>query len=421
MKNLKILSIFLLWSLIFSREDFNELDFICDYDGDGKYDCELFNQFASNNWASNDFQGSVEQYMTMVICGCTKGQEEYVYEYLGRSYAQISKIDSSTWAFKEGLKSNPDSKILLELAAWSSGREVREGNFKKLDEQLYFLETLLEINPGDVSVLEQMSDAYKRAEMYEEQIVVLDDWLKVEPKNKKAISHKKTAFEKLGKDASEVDKERWEKESSNLEYGISYLKSLMNNEMYEEAIEVAEEILLYHDNDKRLLKLVSDVYMKNIDDANALKYLEKLIEIDPSNTEYTIKLSNVNLNLLDFEKAYSWANKAIGLNKMIGKSYFQRAEVLVQLVDYYRSDELDFCDRLIFDLAVQDYQLAYKNGVLNAKVYKNNLKELVTNIGDWFLLGDKFITMSPDSKECENIKKSDCYSFIKNREIERKN
>ena len=36
--------------------------------------------------------------------------------------------------------------------------------------------------------------------------------------------------------------------------------------MYEEAIEVAEEILLYHDNDKRLLKLVSDVYMKNIDD-----------------------------------------------------------------------------------------------------------------------------------------------------------
>ena len=70
-----------------------------------------------------------------------------------------------------------------------------------------------------------------------------------------------------------------------------------------------------------------------------------------NNTEYIIKLSNVNLNLYDFENAYFWANKAVGLNKMTGKAYFQRAEVLVQLVDYYRSDELDFCDRLIFDLA----------------------------------------------------------------------
>jgi tetratricopeptide (TPR) repeat protein len=266
-----------------------------------------------------------------------------------------------------------------------------------------------------------MSDTYKRSEMYEEQIVVLDDWLKIDPSNKKAISHKKIAFEKLGKDASEVDKERWEKESSNLEYGILYLKSLMGNEMYEEAVEVSEEIMLYHDNDKRLLQLVSDAYIKNIDDKKALKYLEKLIEIDPLNNEYIIKLSNTCLNLLEFDKAYFWANKAIGLNKMLGKSFFHRAEVLVQLVDHYRSDELDFCDRLIFDLAVEDYASAYNNGVLNAKVYKNNLKELVTSVGDWFLLGDKFDVMSPDSEECKNIKQTDCYTFIKNREIKRKN
>ena len=228
MKNLQILSIIVLCSFIFSQEDFNELDIICDYDGNGKRDdCDLFHQFASNNWATHDFQGCVEQYMTIVICGCIKGQEEYVYEYLGRSYAEISKIDSSTWAFKEGLKAKPDSKVLLELAAWSSGREVREGNFEKLNEQLYFLESLLEIDPGNLSVLEKMSDAYRRTEMYEEQIVVLNEWLKIDPTNKKAISYKKTAFEKSGKDASEVDKERWEKESSNLEYGISYLKSLM--------------------------------------------------------------------------------------------------------------------------------------------------------------------------------------------------
>ena len=69
---------------------------------------------------------------------------------------------------------------------------------------------------------------------------------------------------------------------------------------------------------------------------------------------------------------------------------------------------------------MEDYDMAYKNGALNAKVYKNNLKELGTSIGDWFLLGDKFTKMSPSSNKCAEIKGSECYDFIKNREVFKK-
>jgi len=412
-----ILSVLL--SLGFCQE-FNELDIICDWDGDGKYDCEEFKKYAGNSYAINDYQGVVDQYMTMIICSCTSGGDvESIYDNLGRAYEKVGKLDSSTWAFKEGLKILPDNENLLWLAAWSTSKEYRNGNPQKLNEQLYFLERLLEINPDNIEVLEKMSDAYKKAKMYDEQIVVLDQWLKVDGTNKKAITNKKEAFEILGKDASEVDKERWEKEPDNLEYGILYLKSLMNKEDYEEAVDVSEEILMYHNDDKRLLRLVADTYINNMDDGNAVKYLKKLIDVDMENNEYIIKLSDTYLNLYDYENAYLWANKGISLNKLIGKSYFQRAEVLVQLVDNYRSDELDFCDRLVYDLAMEDYNTAYKNGVLNARVYKNNLSELVTAVGDWFLLGDKFTKMSPDSQECKDIKGSDCYSFI-NREVLKK-
>ena len=121
-----------------------------------------------------------------------------------------------------------------------------------------------------------------------------------------------------------------------------------------------------------------------------------------------------------YNKAYSAANKAIGLGRNIGKGYFQRAVTLERLVEFYSSDELDFCDRLVYDLASEDYGMAYKNGYLNAKVYKNNLKELITSIGDWFLIGEKFTKMSPDNNECLNNKGSDSYSFIKNREENKK-
>ena len=91
----------------------------------------------------------------MIICSCTSGGDvESIYDNLGRAYDQIGKIDSSTWAFKEGLKILPDSEDLLWLAAWSTSKEFRNGNPQKLNEQLYFLERLLEIDPDNVEVLE---------------------------------------------------------------------------------------------------------------------------------------------------------------------------------------------------------------------------------------------------------------------------
>ena len=110
----------------------------------------------------------------LILCDCVNDDDENIYILYGRAYDKLEKPDSSTWAFKKGLKINPDSEKLLDWAALSSSREVRNGNTKKLDEQLYFLERLLEINPGDVSALEKISDAYRRSEMYEEQIDVLN-------------------------------------------------------------------------------------------------------------------------------------------------------------------------------------------------------------------------------------------------------
>ena len=417
----KIIVCILFFSMAFLQE-WDEKTMICGSKKEKKTMCKETNQFLENYWVNGDYATVIEMAYNLILCDCISSDTDGESTYLlyGQAYYNMGKPDSSTWAFKKGLKKNPDSENLLDWAAQSASKEVRNGNIKKLDEQLYFLERLLEINPQNISALERMNDAYKRSEMYEEQIVVIDQWLKIDPSNKKAISNKKIAFEKLGKDASEVDKERWNREPDNLEYGILYLKSLMISENYELASEIAEEVLLYNDTNKRLLKLVSDIYIKNLDDKKAAEYLEKLMIQDDIDTDYLIKLSNVYLNIDKYNKAYSVANRAIALGKNIGKAYFQRAIVLERLVDYYGSDELDFCDRLIYDLASEDYGMAYKKGILNAKVYKNNLKELVTSIGDWFMIGEKITKMSPDNNKCLNIKGSDCYSFIINREVDKK-
>ena len=50
MNIMMILINMIITSFIFAQY-FNELDILCDYDGDGEYDCELFLQFGNNNYA----------------------------------------------------------------------------------------------------------------------------------------------------------------------------------------------------------------------------------------------------------------------------------------------------------------------------------------------------------------------------------
>ena len=407
--------------VLFSQEHYEDLDFICDYDGDGKRnDCELFQQFGDNSWSTKDYRGAVDQYFTMLLCKCINKNNARVYKDLGLSYEKLGLLDSTVWSFEQGLNLDKNNKDLLWNAARILTKLNKNGDKNNLETLYYYFDRLLELEPEDVSILEKYSEVYKNNEQYEEQINILDQWLKIDPNSKRAINSKKNAYANLGMDETEVDKERWEKEPSNLEYGISYVESLMKNENFDKSIEVSEELILLHPEDKRLLKLISESYVKNLDDKKAVKYLEKLIKVDFDNVNVMIDLSTAYMNLYEFNKSYSWANKAINTNKMTGKAFLQRAEVLVQAVDYYRSDELDFCDRLIYDLAREDYQAAYDNGQLNAKIYKNNLKELVTTVGDWFLLGEDFKELSPNSSKCkEQIKSEDYYGFI-DRNVARK-
>ena len=379
------------------EEDYEEVfEPLCDIDFDGEVDCNKFLSFASTNWHQNDYRGCVDQYKTALYCNCLDGNELIIYKYLGRAFIEIGKLDSAHWSLEKGLRYAPDDESLLEIAAWNAGK------LKKFEDQMYYLDRLLEINPENTKALERMSDTYKNNEMFEEQINILNIWLKVDSNNKKALADKKIAYSKLGIDASSIDKERWEKDKSNIQYGLNYAESLIQKDENEKAIEICNALLVYDSSDKRLLKTIANAYLNIYEDQKALEYLEKLAVIDESNLDLMLEISEVAVNAQEFKKAYQWINKGIAKGKSLGKMFFQRAEVLVALVETYQSDDMDFCDRLIYDLAWEDYNSSYNNGYLNARMYMNNLEDFVSTKGDWFLNADGKPEISPSSEECGN-------------------
>ena len=84
---------------LFSQSFEENLDIYCDYDGDGKSpDCDLYEQFANNNWVTKDWRGSIDQRLDMITCKCYKkdiSKQMEIYEYLGRSYEKEGILDSA--------------------------------------------------------------------------------------------------------------------------------------------------------------------------------------------------------------------------------------------------------------------------------------------------------------------------------------
>ena len=368
-------------------------------------ECDLYLNFAFSNRQTEDHQGAVDNFNYVISQGCGSLKAESIYEWMGRSYIELAKYDSASWAFKEGISYMSDNEQLLEVAAWNAGKA---GNF---DDQIYYYDKILGINDKNLSALEKLSDLYGENEMLKEQLEILNLWLKVDPGNSKAISNKKSVYGFLGKDELDVDRERWENEPDNLDYGLDYLKSLSAAGLDEELIKFGDRMLVYDRKNRLILEILAETHLNlfNLIEAKE-KYLYLYNNVNPD-YKYSIEISKILMDETLFEDAYKWANDAIIKSNHLGESYYQRAEVLFQTAENCTGDMLLFDDKVVYELSVQDYYTSIQKGYYKGESRKEFLEENnITNQGDWFMRGEDQLEAKPSGN---------CYSWI-DRGISRK-
>jgi len=370
-------------------------------------ECEMYVSSISVNFTNKDYQGTINNCNKIINeLGCQVDYAEYIYDYFGRSYAHLGKLDSANYAFKQGLKYIKNDGNLYSVAAWNPG------NLGSLEEQIYFLEKWFELDESNSKVLEQLSDVYNKHEMYEEQISILNQWLKLEPANKKANGEKKNVYSMLGKDEFIVDKERWEIEPSNINYGLDYLKALENADMNEEVIAVCQSLLVYDKFNTKILKFLGDAYLNEYNSELALEAYKSLVLINPANYKVIMEIAKIYIDKEDYKSALEWAEKAIKISGGNGQTYSQRADVFFSLAESC-SEELNHWDRAIYEFAWEDYNEAIKKGFYQKNKRRDFLAEnFITTIGVWFQLEPK---IEIDLEKCP----LECYSWV-NRVLEKK-
>ena len=391
-------------------------------------ECRLYQSYQHDYWKNRTYRRVIYCNMYMMDMNCDESIEYPVNYYnLSRSFLDIegSKLDSAFWALQQGLKQDSNNETLLELGAFLSKKS------NNINQQIYYLDKVISINEQNPRALEQLCDLYGETGRIEDQILIIDLWLKLELDDmsyRKAIGEKKQAYQALGRETSDVDKERWQSDRSNLQYGYFFLQALNELENYEELIDYADEILMYDSSNganplaSKILELKAESYLTLYNNAMAKDTYEQLYLID-NNYKYAIELSKVLVDEEKYSSAYTWVEKAVASstgkndNKIgKGESYFQRAEVLYSLAQSCQdpSGELNFWDKIVYDIAIEDYILAYDNGQYNAATRKKFLQEhYITSPSDWFLNASYVKDVCPS---CRNDKivppLKECYSFI---------
>ena len=369
--------------------------------------CNAMLSIAAENWRGHHWRDAIDNYNKLFKCGCKeiKDSAGEIYKYLGYSYRQLGIYDSAAYIFNQGLKFIQEDIELLEYAGENAGK------LNKMEQQIYYYDKILSIEENNLEVLELLSNVYGNQGMFEEQVNILNIWLKYEPTNKNANAEKKAAFAALGKDESDVDRERWETETSNIQYGIDYIRSLQDAGNTEKIIEVCTELLVYEKYNTDILRNLGDAYLNLYKEDDALNIYNTLAKVDPTDFVTSIDISKILINKEKYPEALEWAEKAVSMSGNKGEAIYQQAEVYFSVAESCSGDPLTFWYKVVYEISWEDYKTAFNKGYSQAKSRRNFVGDnFITTPADWF--------MRPEGEK-EVIPQGDCYSWI-NKTVKRK-
>ena len=402
-------------------------------------ECADYQNWQGDYWKNKNYRRCIYCNLYMLDLNCDLSEHSVNYYNLARSFIEINaeetKADSAFWALNLGLSAKGENEALLELGAYIAKKANSQ------EQRIYYLERVLEINEQNQRALEQLSDIFSQNEQYEEQVEILDQWLEIkvcaeddpplseddetvcmqERKYNKAIGEKKRAYDFLGYETSDVDLERWESDKSSIVYGITLLRALEELEKLDDLIERADEILYYDEENTVILGMKAEAQETLFDYEAALETYEQLYEITDE-PKHAINISKILITESNYKEAYNWAEKAVEASddREKGESIFQRAEALLYLARSCEDKNINFWDKIVYQIALNDYREAYGLKYYTAGTRKKELEDnrdyYLPKPTDWALNASGVSEVCPSCKNNKvDVPLKDCYDFITRR------
>jgi len=354
--------------------------------------CPRLMSSAAEYYRNRDWKQTVKIYSEITSLDCdewnpTLAPPQEIYQYYAIAYEQMSKYDSSEFVLLDGLQKLPDNIELRKRLAYSYKRQG------KINKEIIEYERLADLSPEDLNILNSLSKLYKDHNRYEDQILILEIILKLDGNNEIAQSELALAFENSGRDPLDVYRKRYEDNLDNLSYGLDYSERLMQADFHQDAVIILKSVIKKDPTSKIAYRKLAESCIKIDDLEEAAIAYNALFKIDPRDERISIELSNIFIEIADYDKALKWADKSIDINSENGDSYAQKAKVYYYGWDNFRKNPFSTDDRIVAKLAYNYFIIAENKGyrgIFNKKAWLDeNSKDVMYGKAQWFMAEDK--------------------------------
>jgi len=317
------------------------------------------------NWAI-----AIKNYKEVLELGCVEDFADPLFKDLAHCYFRLDQTDSASWAIEEGLIYNPTNLHMLQLLAY-----YNRGNVEKSIEAWNRIVTLY---PGNTDYMFELADLYFNSGKYDEQIILLENILEIDPENRKAELSIIAAYEAKGVDPIQLYAKNFELDKTNPQYAYQYAKRLVDTGDYRTAIVVLEESLKYNLTNRNLANLLARSYENTGQMDLAVKTYEELSRRNPSDNELQIKISSLYREMGQYKTAMGYAEKAVNLPPHNGRALAERGEVYLSIAQA-NTMTLNLNDKLVYHMAYEDFKnaLAQGNGTVRSKINFLERNELI--------------------------------------------
>lgn len=349
-----------------------------------------YEYYKQRNW-----QKAIDNYEDVRDLGCGKAMAENLYLYLGNAYREIDNKDSAIAVYHQGVNYLPDNIYLHQNLAYMY--KVT----RKKQQELKQREAIVRLDSSNVEYLMDLADLYFDLNMFDQQIDVLKRILAIEPDNSVAQTSLVTAMKKAGRDPIDVLRERWQNNPNNSSYGVEYGEELFKRGNFKDAKEVFKKVTAIDPENLRAWTQLGKSYENLNQPANAIDAYQGILKVNPGRKDVIADISSLYLKMNDYKKAMEWANKCINTGSKNGMGYATRGAVYENLASNCSGGKPDFNDKLVYQMAYEDYQQAVDMGYGKVTARIKYLENFIPSKGDWFFHSDAGNQIAPD-KECYN-------------------
>lgn len=334
-------------------------------------------------------------------------KNEFEYTFIeGLKQKMIGNQQAAISLFSKCLEINPNSSsAMFELA------KIHSGNGDQTSSAL-LLEKAITLDPANKWYKVLLAQIYQQGKQYQKAAALYQDLYNLDPENLEYLYMNAALLSSAQKydQAIEVYNELEKKVGVNDQISVEKQQIFQAAGKKKEALDELQKLIDFNPKEPRYYGLMADYYLSEKDEANALKYYTKILEIDPDNGFVLFSLTSFYREKNDKVKAWEYIRKGF-LNKSVEvetKIQYYLLATSGQEEPFFSDDQITELVDILVKTNSDDYRvftvyaeyLISKGKLAEAR---DQLRKVLETQKDNYLIWERMLLISNDLLDFKSI------------------